>query len=176
MKHLNITLADIEPDDCLLYAPKGIFGRLVAYKTWHRISHCECYMGNGYSVASRDGKGVNTYNIRLTEVVYVLRPNEPFNRMKAYDWFIDKANGQKYDWWGLLRFVWTKKVSKAGDDKMFCSEFLTRFYRAGGLQVFNHEDADAIAPFQFLHTEKLTQILPVVASSSDLQATEAQFI
>jgi hypothetical protein len=176
MEYLKLTINDLEPGDCLLYAPKGVYGKLIAFKTWHGVAHCECYMGNGYSVASRDGKGVGTYPVRLTELIYVLRPNEPFDRMKAYDWFIDHANGQKYDWWGLLRFVWTKKVSKAGDDKMFCSEFLTRFYRQGGLQVFNNEDADAIAPFQFLLTEKLTQTYPNTFSSTEVQASVSEFI
>ena len=33
---------------------------------------------------------------------------------------------------------------------MFCSEFATRFYREGHIQVFGQYDADRIAPAQFL--------------------------
>lgn len=140
---------DLQPGDCLLYKAKGIFGWLISIKTWHAVSHCEVYVGSGLSVASRDGIGVNRYPVRLEGLITVLRPKEPFQIAQAMRWFWG-VQGQKYDWLGLLRFAWRSKVVPDNlDNRMFCSEFATRFYRAGGLDPFNGGDADAIAPFQF---------------------------
>jgi hypothetical protein len=140
----------LQPSDCLLYKPKGFFGWVIAIKTWHAIAHCECYIGDGKSVASRDGIGVGEFPLRTTELAYVLRPNRPFELKLAYDWFSRKARGQGYDWAGLLRFAWRAPVDKLRfNNKQFCSEFCARFYRAGGLDPFNGEDADAVAPCTF---------------------------
>ena len=149
MKYLPLTA--LEPGDCLLYAPKGFFGWVISIKTWHAIAHCECYVGNGLSVASRDGIGVGQYDWRRSELKYVLRPNQPFDLPAALQRFDSEWRGQGYDWLGLLRFGWRAPVSAFRfQNKQFCSEFLARFYRAGGLDPFNRADADSIAPFQFL--------------------------
>lgn len=142
----------LQPGDNLLYRPKGFFGWLIAIKTWHKISHCECYIGDGQSVASRDGIGVGIYPLRTAELCYILRPKEPFLLAAAMDKFRRSYQGQGYDWAGLLRFAWREPVSQIRfNNKQFCSEFLTRFDRDGGMkELFNGEDADAIAPFQFL--------------------------
>lgn len=142
----------LQPGDCLLYRAKGVFGWLIALKTWHSIAHCEAYIGNGRSVASRDGIGVGVYDTRLSELRYVMRPKPgTFSQPLALNTFYRKYQGQGYDWLGLLRFAWRAEVSATRfNNKQFCSEFLTRYYRAGGLEPFNEaEDADAIAPFQF---------------------------
>ncbi len=147
-------LTQLKPGDCLLYSPKksSIFGWLISIKTWHKVSHCETYIGEGCSVASRDGIGVNTYPIRLNELVAVYRPKPEykFNLALALKWFLTSAKGQKYDWIGLLRFTWGQPyVDGDNNNKQFCSEFLTRFYRAGGMDPFNGEDADAVPPYLF---------------------------
>lgn len=151
----------MKPGDCLLYTPTGVFGIAIAIKTWHSISHCECYVGQGQSVASRDGIGINQYPWRNTQLGYILRPNRPFNLGAAMDWF-QGVRGEKYDWMGLLRFGWRAKYVPhcLTDNKMFCSEFLTRFYRAGGMDPFPREDADAIAPFQF-ESNPLFDLVPL---------------
>lgn len=147
-------LTQLKPGDCLLYKPKksSIFGWLISIKTWHRVSHCEVYIGDGYSVASRDGLGVNVYPTRYSELTAVYRPKPEykFNLSSALKWFLTEAKGQKYDWIGLLRFTWGASYTKGGtNNQQFCSEFLTRFYRAGGLDPFNGEDADAVPPYLF---------------------------
>jgi len=147
-------MTELKPGDCLLYKPKksSFFGWLISIKTWHMISHCEVYIGEGLSAASRDGQGVNIYPIRETELVSVYRPKPEYKFVmnKALQWFLLEAKGQKYDWLGLLRFTWGHSYTKGGtNNKQFCSEFLTRFYRAGGLDPFNGEDADAVPPYLF---------------------------
>ncbi len=142
----------IQPGDNLLYKPKGFYGHLIAMKTWHNIAHCECYVGNGQSVASRDGIGVGLYPLREAQLAYILRPQDPILLALAMDKFRRVYQGQGYDYMGLLRFAWRAPISKIRfENKQFCSEFLTRFDRDMGLtELFNGEDADAIAPFQFL--------------------------
>jgi len=147
-----LPLTALKEGDCLLYSPKGFFGWVISLKTWHEVAHCEAYVGGpGLSVASRDGVGVGQYDWRRSELKYVLRPNQPFNLAAALERFNSEWRGQGYDWLGLLRFGWRAPVSAFRfQNKQFCSEFLTRFYRAGGMDPFNGEDADAIAPFMFL--------------------------
>ena len=147
--------AALKEGDCLLYKPSGVFGWIISIKTWHAIGHCEGFLGTDligrrWSVASRDGPGVNTYELRTKGLALVLRPIQPFDQAAALEWFRQKALGQKYDWLGLIRFAWRAKVvPDRVDNKQFCSEFLARWYRAGGLDCFNGTDADAVAPFMF---------------------------
>ncbi len=146
--------------DCLLYKPSSLFGKLIAIKTWNRVSHVEVYAGGGVSFASRDGQGVNCYTFRSSELSHVLRPKVPFDFQKAKKWFYEKAIGQKYDWLGLL--VFTLAVNQGAQDRMFCSEFVTRFYRMGDFEPFQPSiDADHVAPAQFLYCSEFQEILLV---------------
>lgn len=172
----------LQAGDTLLYRPVSFairtprtwvgwaFGRAIALKTWHSLSHCEVYMGRGMSYASRDGLGVDCYPLRLTELAYVLRPvpgvGERLNLDAGIFWFFRYARGQKYDWWGLTRFVRTSITPSS--TRMFCSAFWLRFYRACGFNPFNARiDADSIAPGQILDSPKLQQVWPVPASTEE---------
>ena len=140
----------LQPGDALLYGPKGAYGWIIAIKTWHAVSHCEGFIGDGEAVASRDGVGVGIYAFRRDRLTHVLRPRVPFDLERAMREFHFHWRGQGYDWLGLLRFAWRAPITPVRfENKQFCSELLTRWYRAGGLDPFNGEDADAIAPFQF---------------------------
>jgi hypothetical protein len=150
----------LQPGDCLLYRPKSgsVFGWLIARKTWHNISHCELYVGKGKSAASRDGIGVGQYPLRETELCYILRPAYPLDWAAFWRWF-KTVDGQKYDWFGLLRFAYTKSGSTGKNDKQFCSEFEARAYRMLGAKVFNDsQDADAIVPASFLYSPNLVMV------------------
>lgn len=156
----------LKPGDCLLYKPKGFFGWLIKLKTWHNIAHCEMYTGNGRSVASRDGLGVGSYPWRDTELAYILRPPAGLDWAAFWKWFLT-VNGEPYDWYGLFRFAWFKEIGGENNGKMFCSEFLTRAYRALGAKVFGDvEDADAVAPGDFLKSPNLT----VIATEASLRS------
>ena len=170
MKSPPVTPLPLLPGDCLLYAPPPwswtpwkvggwLVGKAIAIKTWNAVTHCEAYSGQGTSVASRDGIGVGTYPLRLKGLVTILRPTEPFDLTKAHAWFAT-VDGQGYDWTGLLRFVMWGGRSTRDDQpsKQFCSEFLTRWYRRGGLPLFGSADADMIAPAQMLMNDILTPL------------------
>lgn len=153
------------PGDCLLYKQTSIrrsllgwiFGWIIRFKTTSYFCHCEIYDGENKSLASRDGKGVGRYWLRLEELAEVRRPSaKDFNHDTGSRWF-NTVEGQKYDWKGLLCF--TLAVKQGATDRMFCSEFATRFYRVSGLEPFNPDkDADTIAPEQLHQTPKLTTV------------------
>jgi hypothetical protein len=137
----------LQPGDVMLYRPTGIFGRLIALKTWHAISHVEVAVGPGKAIASRDALGVNEYPIRWAQLAAVLRPDPArFDMAKAMEYF-KTVKGQPYDFLGLLAFFRTKGAATNG--KQFCSEFATNFYRAGGLDPFDGEAAQTVPPFYF---------------------------
>ena len=148
----------LHPGDVLLYRPTGIFGWVIATKTWHQVGHCEIYLGAGVSVASRDGLGVGIYPLRTADLATVCREAPRtcayggethtfplrFDLAKALAWYrIQPA--QPYGWLDLLQFVGLNIDSKG----IVCSPFATEFLRAGGLDPFNHEPSLKIAPFQF---------------------------
>lgn len=143
-------LTQLQPGDNLLYRAKGVFGWVISIKTWSPIAHCECYIGQGRSVASRDGVGVGQYPLRTQDLAFILRPKLPIDLEAGLAWF-KTVEGQKYDWFGLLRFAWRSRFLPGDpNNKQFCSEFLTRFDRAMGIDPFNHADADARPPAEFL--------------------------
>jgi hypothetical protein len=140
-----MTLTDfLIPGDVLLYRPKGLFGWIIRIKTWHPVGHCEVYIGNGESVASRDGQGVGRYPLRTSELFMVCRPKGHFNRIAAMKWFLALPK-TPYGWLDLLAFAGVKHDAKG----IVCSPFCTEFQRAGGIDIFNGEPSRFIAPFQF---------------------------
>ncbi len=147
---------DLRVGDVLLYAGTGWFSLLIRIKTWSKYSHCEVYDGSGYSVASRDRIGVGRYDLRLDGLRVVLRPRGRFSAVRARAWF-RAVDGQPYDWWGLMAFTGAKHQGK-NNWAQFCSEFATRYLRAGGVDPFNGYDADGIAPGEFLKSPALIRV------------------
>lgn len=147
---------DLLIGDVLVYRGNGWFSRLIQIKTWSRYSHVEIYDGRMKSVASRDGVGVGRYDVRLDGLAVVLRPIGPFNYRRARVWFT-AVDGQPYDWLGLLNFGFAKRQGTE-NGRMFCSEFATRYLRAGGLDPFNGYDADGIAPSEFVKSLAFTHV------------------
>ncbi len=145
---------ELRPGDVLLYRGSGVYGWLIRLKTWHPIGHVEVYVGDRQSAASRDGKGVNIYPLRMDGLAYVLRPIEPFDLAAALRWYEREAKGLPYGWLDLLQFV-GQNVNRKG---VVCSPFATQLLRAGGIPIFNDEPAEKIAPFQFLTSERLVRI------------------
>lgn len=140
--------------DILLYRPTPFhmssfwtwpFGQLISIKTWHHISHVEIYDGNQCSLASRDGKGVGRYPLRLSELTYVLRPQVSLDLIAGRKWF-DQMAGTPYGWMDLLEFVGAP-VDRKG---IVCSPFAAGFLRACQWNVFPTDPVVKIAPFQFL--------------------------
>jgi hypothetical protein len=133
----------LQPGDCLLYAPSDVFDWGVVLKTWTRVSHVEVFIGDSYSVASRNGKGVGKYPVRLDHVAAVRRPGPQFDLAAAMNWF-GTVDGQKYGWRTLLSFVLLNNNPIEGH--MICSEFTAGFYRAGKNPLFAADWPDYRTP------------------------------
>jgi hypothetical protein len=144
-----------QPGDCLVYAGRSFWSWFIKVKTWSPASHVEVYIGDGKAVASRDGKGVNLYDSTNTNLLAILRPNETFDIKAALAYF-DTVRGRKYDWWGLMRFF---RIGQYTDKKMFCSEFATSFYRAGGFFPFHATyEPDKVSPGMYLASPEMDLI------------------
>jgi hypothetical protein len=134
------------PGDCLCYSGRGPLSWAIKVKTWSQVSHVEGYAGDGHVVAAR-ATGVRTYHLTDKDLVAVLRPSATMDVPAAMRWFHDHANGQRYDTLGLFRFY---TLGRQSMDKQFCSELLTRWYRAGGFHPFAQRyDADLVSPGMF---------------------------
>lgn len=142
-----------KPGDCLLYKPRGLFGRIIAVKTWHSIAHVELYRGDGYSLASRDGVGVGRYPVRASDLAMVMRPEDPLDFAKGDAWF-ETVKGQPYGWLDLLAFVGLSTDGRG----MVCSPFVAEYYHQCGLDAFNGEEPRKIAPFQFALATCFTKV------------------
>jgi hypothetical protein len=150
----SFDFSTLRPGDALLYRPSSLFGWVIAVKTWTKVSHVEIYVNEERVVASREKRGVDIYPMRTSGLCAVMRPFMQPDISRAMEWFYSHAKGQGYDYLGLLCF--TLAVSHGQKKKMFCSEFATRFYRKGKVDVAApHFDADKIAPGFMLMTPAL---------------------
>lgn len=133
----------LRPGDCILYSPTDVFDWAVALKTWTCVSHVEVFIGDGYSVASRNGQGVGKYPVRLEGVAAIRRPGPVFSLDAAMNWFYALGK-QKYGWRTLLTFMMLNNNPIEGH--MICSEFVAGFYRAGGNPLFAPDWPDYRTP------------------------------
>lgn len=139
----------LRPGDHLLYRGQGLWSRLIRLKTWSPVSHIEVYLGEGRVLASRENVGVGIFDLRTDELTHVLRPLRELDLVAGRQWLHHaKVLGQRYDWWGLLRFF---TIGKGKQDRQFCSELATRFDRACHFHPFHKDlDADLVDPGRFL--------------------------
>jgi len=142
----------LEPGDHLLYSGSGFWSWTIKVKTWSKYSHVELYIGNSKTFTSRDGEGVNFYDFTDKNLAAVYRPNIPFDISKGMEW-MKSVCGQKYDFWGLMRFF---TLGKQSQDKQFCSEAVVRADRQCLIEAFNQVyDADLVSPGMFASSPHL---------------------
>lgn len=148
----------LQPGDVLLYDKPSLVNFLIKLKRGEQYSHVEVYEGNSKTLASRNGLGVARYDLNLDGLaaVYRVTPPNTINFAKGEEWF-KTVDGEKYDWLGLMSFSWAKYRSQFdNNNKMFCSEFVTRLYRNCDCELFNsNTDADAISPEMITYSQKL---------------------
>lgn len=140
----------LQPGDALGYRSHGFYGLLQAIKTWERaVGHIEVYVGENKTVGSRWPKGVRVYDFDTEDLTRVWRPVGGVDVDTAQKWFYGHAEGQKYDLLGQLVFYLA--IHHGSRRRMWCSEFATRWYRAGRFQPFAPDwDADKTAPATFM--------------------------
>jgi len=147
----------VQPADALLYSGSGLIGWVIRIKTFSPVNHIEVYVADGQAVSAR-AQGSGLFEVATDDLYEIWRPmvKTPINLTAAMAWFMEKANGQRYDLWGLLRFF---QLGKPSLDKQFCSELATRWYRAGGFQPFSEQiDADKVAPGTFRYSPHLRRV------------------
>lgn len=142
--------------DVLLYASSGFWAWTIKVKTWSEVSHVEVVGPDATALASRDGSGVDTYYpIRLDGLYAVLRPRQTPDMAAAWQWH-RTVRGQKYDWWGLMRFF---TIGQQSMHKQFCSEYATRLLRHAGIEPFAPGyDADLVSPGMFLSSPAFEEV------------------
>jgi hypothetical protein len=149
-------VALLQPGDHLLYAPNSLVGWLIAIKCASWVCHIEVYLGDCLAGGSRDGIGVDTYPMRFHELAYILRPIEPLDFAAAFAWH-ESVRGEDYEYAALLNFylIPVKDSSHA----MVCSEYVTLFDRAGGLEPFASDfSATKVHPAHFLASPVFSKI------------------
>lgn len=161
---------DLRPGDILLFDRQGIFNFIVKLKRGEKYSHVEIYIGDGKVFASRNGKGVNLYPVDYSGLKAIYRVTESFDLAAGIRWFfskelnlkgeiVDAIRGQGYDWFGLLSFTWAKFQGRE-NRKMFCSEFVVRFFRMCGVWLFSKiTDADAVSPGMIPYSPRVTPLV-----------------
>lgn len=145
--------------DTLLYDGSGLISALIRLKTWAPVSHVEVYAGASedggrvrhWAYAARMEDGVRLYPFEPEGLAVILRPApwvaSRFRWLRAVR-YAESAIGQPYDYWGLVRFFRRGQETR---HSQFCSEFATRFYRAGGLEPFARDyPADLVSPGMYL--------------------------
>jgi hypothetical protein len=152
------------PGDVLFYDKPSFFNRLIKLKRGEKYSHCEVFEGGDGTYASRNGVGVGRYYLSMEGLaaIYRMKDCKDFELEKGVAWFWSKdatgryiVNGQGYDWVGLLSFSWAKFQGRE-NHKMFCSEFVVRFFEACGVPLFAADvDADAVSPGLITYSPKL---------------------
>lgn len=151
--------AQLLPGDILLFDHNGFFSRLIKFKRGERYSHVEVFKGGNKTLASRNGLGVAEYDLNVDGLaaVYRVKLKYALNMRQGLEWF-KTVDGQGYDWMGLLSFAWAKYQGRE-NGKMFCSEFLMRFMRACGVDLFSREtDADAVSPGMVPYSDKVDPV------------------
>jgi hypothetical protein len=141
---------ELRPGDCLVYRPSSLFGKLIAIKSWSNYSHVEMITDTTklpFKAISARSEGVRYFSMNWMHIGAVMRPPSSFNLHDGLAWFDRSANGQRYDWFGILRFF---TIGKQSTDHQFCSEVITRVYRHGGITLFEGQDADLVPPGWFV--------------------------
>lgn len=138
--------------DLLLFSRSGLFDFIIKVKTFSQITHTEIYLGEGKTVASRNGKGCAVYPEDLSGLYMVLRPQQSFDLQKAMVEFYKTMNGRPYGWLSLLSFC----LIDVHDKGFFCSETSTLLFRAGGFECFKPWiRADRAAPADFSYVPEV---------------------
>ena len=131
--------------DTLLYNESSVPDTIIDLKTGDTVAHVEGYVGDGISVASRNGIGVNAYPFRFEGLVMVRRLKLPFVKEQADRWF-ETVKGLPYGWAQLAEFVNVDIESKG----LICSVFWDLYLQHGGAFLFAPDyPATKIAPRDF---------------------------
>lgn len=136
----------ILPGDILLYDRDGWVNKFIKFKRGEKFSHVAIASQSGFMLEALQGTTCDERPLRLDGLAGILRTKEPIDFEVGYEWFLKVAKGQAYDWVGLLSFAFARFQGRT-NNKMFCSEFVVRFFAKLNCPLFADDtDADAVSP------------------------------
>lgn len=150
-------LSTIKPGAFLLYNTPGDLVDEIITRTGP-AAHVEFYEGNGQSLASRNGVGVDRYPYRKEGLIGILYPKTGWNSLddyvKAFTTWFETVKGDGYDWKGLEGFV-VDSVTQS-QAHWFCSAFASKGSEMAGFPLFNPMwSCSLITPSDFFKTPAL---------------------
>ncbi len=157
----DILLYDTPPVTAADLSLSEIEGRVsdavIDLKEGGDVAHIEVYHGAGFSVASRNGLGVNLYPYRASGLKYVRRPMLFFMVESADLWFNNGIKGLPYGWAGLLEFENIDVPSRG----LICSTLADLYLIRGGAPMFAPDfPPGKVSPFDFRKTAWATTLSP----------------
>lgn len=147
------------PDDCI----RKLTGEIRRHQIKEALETCPLWeawatAGVVRRVGIHDGHKPDTL-IRLMR----LDPSLDFDPMqeRAVVAFLDKCveRGIKYDWWGLVRFMF--RIDRNDKDRMFCSELVHIALAEGGVALLKRIMAHFVAPSDLYRSPLLTELFIV---------------
>ena len=142
----DFLLKILEPGDMLVYSGSGFFSKLIKFKTASEWTHVAVYIGGGRMREFKEGVGAQECDLRIQNLAMIRRPQCRWDREKS-DRFWASVQDQGYDYVGLFWSFYARKQGRQ-NNKMFCSEYVTRDCRyATECLAFSEEtDADGVTP------------------------------
>lgn len=134
---------DLSSDKNLLrvamFRGRGILSALIRWQTWSSYSHAAIVLPDGYIVeAWHRGPGVRRKLLKSTKGVDVFNVKGLTEEQSAVaEKFAMDQIGQKYDYFGVLRFLNRRKVGDNG--KWFCSELVYAAFKAAGVHLLSKD-------------------------------------
>jgi hypothetical protein len=116
-------IAKIRPGSILLYSSPSIVDWLI--ERTGPCAHVELFLGNGRSFASRNGLGVNYYDLRKDGLI-AIRSHIGVNVDTWVKW-ADTVVGDGYDWRGLEGFLIDRPTNEPHHE--FCSAVIELGFR-----------------------------------------------
>lgn len=141
-------LSQIPPGSILLYSTNDLVDFLIELRSFG-VAHVEFYEGNGKSLASRNGIGVDRYDFRDDGRVAVL--HNPLIDVPAFTAQFEKIKGQKYAFKSLEGFVTGEPATEP--NAKICSAMVAYCLLTQPFHTFGHLwPYSQIDPSDFLKT------------------------
>lgn len=122
---------------------KGFISAFIRWQTWSKYSHVAIVTPEGvYEATPKEGVHLRNFWDDTTGIDFFVVPTPP-SRERAAKEFLESQLGQKYDYWGVLRFLVRRKSS---DTKWFCSELAFRAAEIAGTKLLRGIEPIQISP------------------------------
>lgn len=144
-----------------LFRGRGILSALIRWQTWSNYSHAALVLPDGSIVeAWHRGPGVRKKQLTDMNGVEIYRVKGLTKQQSdiAAEFAVDQL-GQKYDYFGVFRFLNRRTVSDNG--KWFCSELVYAAFKEAGVHLLSKDtDPSRVSPGLLSRSPLLSCQLP----------------